>query len=266
MKSLAEIAELAGVSKGYVSRRVHEGKTVKGIDLGPYVVRENGAIVGYELPEGVSFHTASDDDLGGFTSRRFTSKQVNETRSNPAGDELFATKLAEVETRKMELEFEKLKWDRRSRGLGEAMIHVRENPEVLVAAATAGRQLVVPAAIAAGAYLGYQATDGSHAALRLASIVTGSACMFLLADWFQNRESSLLGHLLRLASHPAPAKPNSTESSSKSSSAPYSGDGMGGDGMAGNVFTPNIDWIGMMPGGANRSRSHEANTPREAEI
>ena len=90
--SLSETARRFGISKGYLSRRVHAGKAAKGHNLHRYVLWDGERIGGFEIPSSMipeQPEEPPEDDSQEETSKRSRGRSRNE-RENPAGGSVAA--------------------------------------------------------------------------------------------------------------------------------------------------------------------------------
>lgn len=62
--SLTEAAEAFGMSKSHLSECTREGKPAKGYHLYRYAVREDGRVIGFEVPESMLPHSSEGQDHG----------------------------------------------------------------------------------------------------------------------------------------------------------------------------------------------------------
>ena len=93
--SLSETARRFGISKGYLSRRVHAGKGAKGYDLYPYALfSDDESIEGFEIP--VSMIPESDGSQAEEAGERCDNNtsvspdESSDERENPAGQSVAA--------------------------------------------------------------------------------------------------------------------------------------------------------------------------------
>lgn len=171
---------------------------------------------------------AGDGERSGRSRRSERSEESAPSRENPSAGEALSERRAELERKKLEYEARERTWGHIEKGLAGTMVHVEKNPDVLPASAEFVCRIATPLLTIVGGGIGYMATEGESAAVRVAAMATLGWLGFLAGE----RISGVKARSAHVTDESAAAAANPAMPESSASAPAHSGDGHAGVGLA----------------------------------